>query len=61
MHIIYTLLSFATTNNFMSEITSKTAPVGVLVLISQIATDHGIIIDSISAMSGVEFFKSTEN
>ena len=58
---MYKLFSFATSINCLSEFSSKTAPVGLLGLIRQIATVLDVIFDFISAISGVEFSRSTEN
>jgi len=50
---MYKLFSFATSINCLSEFSSKTAPVGLLGLMRQIATVLDVIFDFISAISGV--------
>jgi len=44
---MYKLFSFATSINCLSELSSNTAPVGLLGLIRQIATVLGVIFDFI--------------
>ena len=59
--IKYKFRSVAISTSSLSELISKTVPVGLFGLIIQIATVLSVIFDFKSSMSGFAFFKSTAN